>query len=76
MKPLMGIALSFTLVLTGFACAYVAMAFPKQPAEKGVVLFGGVALAIFKPWLGLLIAFVLTAVLLGLNPSAQRDTDS
>ncbi len=64
-KPLMGIALSLTLVLTGFACAYVAMAIPKEPAERGTVLLIGVALASFSPWLGLLIAVVATLVLVG-----------
>ncbi len=76
MKPLMGIALSLTLVLTGFACAYVAMAFPKSTTEKGVVLLGGVALAIFEPWLGLVVAFSATALLLGLKSSSSTEQHS
>ena len=33
MKPLMQMALTLTLILTGFACAYVAMAIPKKNSE-------------------------------------------
>jgi hypothetical protein len=65
LKPLMGIALSLTLVLTGFACAYVAMAIPKEPTERGVVLLTGMALALFAPWVGLLIGVIATIVLVG-----------
>ena len=54
LKPLLGIALSLTLILTGFACAYVAMAIPREPAERGVVLLTGMAIALFPPWIGLL----------------------
>ena len=52
LKPLMGIALSVTLVLTGFACAYVAMQLPKTPTERGVVLLIAVALVAFDPGWG------------------------
>lgn len=65
LKPLMGIALSLTLVLTGFACAYVAMAIPRNATERGVVLLTGMALALFEPWQGLLLGIVATLLLLG-----------
>ncbi|MHA7834581.1 MAG: hypothetical protein ACX94A_08895 [Algiphilus sp.] len=65
LKPLMGIALSLTLVLTGFACAYVAMAVVRHPTERGVALLTGAALAFFEPWQGLLVGLVATFVLIG-----------
>jgi len=63
LTPLLPIALALTLVMTGFACAYVAMDIPRNPIERGVVLFGGVCLALFDPFPGL-VATILTCVLL------------
>lgn len=74
LKPLMGIALSLTLVLTGFACAYVAMAIPREPAERGVVLLGAMALALFEPWIGLLIAIIATLTLVGFKSPGDGAT--
>jgi hypothetical protein len=71
LKPLMGIALSLTLVLTGFACAYVAMAIARHPTERGVALLTGAALAFFEPWQGLLVGLVATFTLIG-NRSADE----
>lgn len=65
LKPLLGIALSLTLVLTGFACAYIAMAIPKDNASRGTVVLIGAALAFFEPWVGLLIGVVATLALVG-----------
>lgn len=65
LKPLMGIALSLTLLLTGFACAYVAMAIARHPTERGVALMAGMALAVFEPWIGLLIGIVASLALIG-----------
>ena len=65
LKPLMGIALSLTLVLTGFACAYVAMAIVRHPTERGVALLTGAALAFFEPWQGLLVGIIATFTLIG-----------
>lgn len=70
LKPLMGVALSLTLVLTGFACAYVAMAIPRTAIERGVVLFTAVSLAIFSPWVGMLVGIVATLILVG--PAAHH----
>lgn len=67
LKPLMGIALSLTLVLTGFACSYVAMAIPRNPTERGVVLLTGMSLALFQAWIGLLIGILATLVLVGIE---------
>ena len=65
LKPLMGIALSVTLVLTGFACAYVAMELPKTPTERGVVLLIAVALVAFDPWVGIAVGVVAAFTLVG-----------
>jgi len=67
LKPLMGVALSLTLVLTGFACAYVAMAIPKTTTERGAMLFTAVALAIFNPWIGMLVGIATTVLLVGIG---------
>ena len=71
LKPLMGIALSLTLVLTDFACAYVAMAVVRHPVERGVALLTAMALALFEPWQGLLIGLLATFLLIG-----GRDADA
>ena len=66
LRPLMGIALSLTLVLTGFACAYVAMGIPKTQIERGVVILMAVALAIFpNPWIGMTVGIFATLSLVG-----------
>ena len=72
LKPLMGIALSLTLVLTGFACAYVAMAIPREPTERGVVLLTGISLAMFAPWIGLLVGIAATLLLVGWKTSSEE----
>lgn len=65
LKPLLGIALSLTLVLSGFACAYIAMAIPRTATSRGTAMLIGTALAVFEPWLGLLIGIVATLLLTG-----------
>lgn len=65
LKPLMGVALSLTLVLTGFACAFVAMGIPRTPIERGVALLSAVALAVFSPWTGMAVGIVATVTLVG-----------
>lgn len=76
LAPLMGVALSLTLVLTGFACAYVAMAIPRTAIERGVVLLTAVALAIFSPWVGMAVGIAATVLLAGWeSPKPAEDTD-
>jgi len=67
LTPLMPIALSLTLVLTGFACAYIAMAIATTPEERGVAMMTGISLAFFAPWIGLLVGLVGTLVMVGLQ---------
>jgi hypothetical protein len=73
LKPLMGIALSLTLVLTGFACSYVAMAMPRDNTERGTVLLIAMGLAVFSPWVGLAIAVGATLLLTGWNTETAED---
>lgn len=65
LQPMMGIALSISLVLTGFACAYVAMVIPETPEERSVALMTGVSLAMLEPWVGLLVGLVATYLIVG-----------
>lgn len=65
LKPLMGIALSLTLVLTGFACAYVAMTMAVHPTERGIALLTGMAIALFEPWIGLVVGLGAALLLIG-----------
>ncbi|MBL0163780.1 MAG: hypothetical protein IPP82_09125 [Xanthomonadales bacterium] len=67
LKPLLGIALSLTLLLTGFACAYIAMSIPKSNAARGTALLIGAALAMFPPWIGLAVGVAASLLLVGLE---------
>lgn len=73
LQPLMGIALSLTLVLTGFACAYVAMAIAVHPTERGVALMTGMAIALFEPWIGLLLGIVSVMLLIGARDAQSME---
>lgn len=75
LRPMMPIALALTLVLTGFACAYVAMNIPKNETERGAVLLGAAALAFFSPAIGLAVAVATVFLLLGFKdaePNPER----
>ena len=75
LSPFLPIALALTLVLTGFACAYVAMAIPTNAAERGLVLLGGAALALFTPFVGMAVAFGATLLLLGPEAFQAKSSD-
>lgn len=75
LQPLLGIALSLTLVLTGFACAYVAMGIPKTQMERGVVVLMAVSLAFFpNPWIGMTVGIVATLTLVGIQQDVAEAT--
>ena len=65
MKPLMQMALTLTLILTGFACAYVAMAIPKKNSEMASALLIAVFITFFSTWIGLLIGILLSIFVVG-----------
>ncbi|MCA9426514.1 MAG: hypothetical protein KC994_15645, partial [Candidatus Omnitrophica bacterium] len=73
LEPLFTVALSLTLVLTGFACAYVAMGIPKTQIERGVVILMGATLAVFpNPWVGMTVGVLATLFLVGpTNPNDE-----
>ncbi len=64
MQPLLTVALSITLILTGFACAYVAMSMVKTPAAQGYAFFVGMVIAKFGPAWGLGVGVGLYLLLL------------
>ena len=66
MKPLMQMALTLTLILTGFACAYVAMAIPKKNTEMASALLIAVFITFFSAWVGLLVGILLSILVIGL----------
>ena len=77
LRPLMPIALSLTLLLTSFACAYVAMGLQRTPVERGAVVLIGMLLTVFGPWVGLGLALLLTVVLVGkTDPEVQAPNGS
>ena len=65
MKPLMQMALTLTLILTGFACAYVAMAIPKKNSEMASALLIAVFITFFSAWVGLLMGILLSIFVVG-----------
>lgn len=65
MQPMLPIALSMTLILTGFACAYIAMRMVNSPTGQGYSLFVALAIVKFGPAWGLLIGLILYYLLLG-----------
>ena len=67
MQPLMVMALTLTLILTGFACAYVAMTIPKKNSEMATALLIAFFITFYSAWIGLLIGLVLTVFVDGLE---------
>jgi hypothetical protein len=65
LKPLLPIALALTLVLTGFACAGVAMAKSRSTIENGAIILSAFSLTAFSPWVGLITAALCTWLLVG-----------
>lgn len=65
LKPFMPIALVLTLILTGFACSYVALAMPKGKEERGVMLLTAFFLVFFEPWVGLVVGILAALLLIG-----------
>jgi hypothetical protein len=76
MLPLLPIALSVTLILTGFACAHVAMDLVKTKTGQGYALFVGIILATFGPTWGLIIGVVLYALLIPENLPWKKQLSS
>ena len=67
MKPLMQMALTLTLILTGFACAYIAMSIPKKNSEMASALLIALFITFFSAWVGLVIGILLSIFVVGTN---------
>lgn len=65
LRPTLDIAFSLTLLLTGFACSYVALAMVNDRIERGITLLTAATIMYFSLGPGLLVGLVLTATLLG-----------
>ncbi|WP_059104929.1 hypothetical protein [Shouchella shacheensis] len=65
--PLLDVALSLTLLLTGFACAYLAMSLVTTNVGRGMALFIGVLTALQGPAWGLGAGIVMYILMMGLN---------
>jgi hypothetical protein len=65
LRPALDVAFSLTLILTGFACGYVALGMLHERTERGLALLIGVAILFFSTFAGLMLGLALTAALLG-----------
>ena len=65
MEPLMIVALGVTLILTGLACAYIAMSLVNKNSEMAIALVTAVLIAFGGEymWLGIVIGLILSYVL-------------
>ena len=63
--PTLPVALSLTILLTGFACGYLSMMLPRNNVERGVAMTIGMILALFGAWQALVIGLVMTVVMCG-----------
>ncbi len=64
-RPVLDIAFSLTLILTGFACGYVALSMPYGRVERGLIVLIGVVMMYFSTLVGIAVGFLLTVALLG-----------
>jgi putative Mn2+ efflux pump MntP len=60
-------ALTLTLILTGFACAYVAMGIPKKNSEMATALLIAFFITFYSAWVGLVIGLLLSIFVDGLD---------
>jgi hypothetical protein len=72
-RPALDVAFSLTLILTGFACGYVAIGMVDDRIERGLAILIAVAIAFFSTFAGLLAGLLLTAALLG-RDAWKRDS--
>jgi hypothetical protein len=68
LQPLLPLALAVTLILTGFACATLALSLVKDATERGAMVLTAMAFGIFaEPWIGLVIGLISILALCGLR---------
>lgn len=76
LQPLLPIALAVTLILTGFACATLALSLVKDATERGAMVVTAMAFSLLEPWLGLVIGLATILLLVGpkvFKPDHQVD---
>jgi hypothetical protein len=75
-RPVLDVALSLTLILTGFACSFVALSMPLGRVERGLIVLIGVIIMHFSTLVGIGVGLVLVVALLGKaawsEPEAQQ----
>ncbi|MFV8827331.1 hypothetical protein [Alkalihalobacterium sp. APHAB7] len=74
--PLLPVALSLTLLLTGFACAYVAMSMVNDNTTRGYALAIGMLTAFVGPAWGIGAGLVLYFLLIGKNNQTPAQAQS
>jgi hypothetical protein len=65
LQPLLPIALAVTLLLTGFACATLALTAVTDNAERGAMVLTAIAFSLFDPWTGLIAGLATIVVVVG-----------
>lgn len=65
LRPTLPVALSITILLTGFACGYLAMMLPRNNVERGVAMVTGMVLALVGAWQALLVGLAMTVIMCG-----------
>ena len=73
--PTLPVALSLTILLTGFACGYLAMVLPRNNVERGVAMTTGMILALFGAWQALVIGLTMTVLMCGWPFAREGMTD-
>ncbi|WP_059104413.1 hypothetical protein [Shouchella shacheensis] len=71
--PLFPVALSVALLLTGFACAYVAMSMVEDQTTGGMILAIGMVTAYLGPAWGIGIGLALYFLLIGMRRKQKRE---
>ena len=76
LKPMLPVALSMTILLTGFACGYLAMVLPRNNVERGVAMTIGMVLAVFGAWQALVLGIVMTVIMCGWESVLEETAES
>lgn len=72
-RPVLNVAFSLTLLLTGFACAFVALAMVRDRIERGLAVLIGMLIMYFSTFWGLVVGVILTLLLMG--PGAWKSEE-
>tara|TARA_R110002072_G_scaffold284396_4_gene448654 strand:+ start:120768 stop:122171 length:1404 start_codon:yes stop_codon:yes gene_type:complete len=75
LQPLLPIALAVTLLLTGFACATLALTTVTDTTERGAMVLTAMAFALFDPWTGLLAGLATILVVVGPQVFLQKKSN-